>query len=43
MPRWSNWRPTRRSPLDRGITGKLYDASSEIRLLQEMVLGIGGW
>jgi starch phosphorylase len=30
-------------PVDRGITGKLYEASSEIRLLQEMVLGIGGW
>ncbi len=31
------------SPADRGITSKLYDASGEIRLLQEMVLGIGGW
>jgi starch phosphorylase len=31
------------SPVARGITGKLYDASAEIRLLQEMVLGIGGW
>jgi starch phosphorylase len=30
-------------PVDRGITSKLYEASSEIRLLQEMVLGIGGW
>jgi starch phosphorylase len=28
---------------DRGITSKLYDGRSEIRLLQEMVLGIGGW
>jgi glycogen phosphorylase len=31
------------SPADRGITAKLYDAGREIRLLQEMVLGIGGW
>ncbi|MBI4286773.1 MAG: alpha-glucan family phosphorylase [Chloroflexi bacterium] len=31
------------SPPDRGITSKLYDACSEIRLVQEMVLGIGGW
>jgi starch phosphorylase len=30
-------------PIDRGITGKLYDANSEIRLCQEIVLGIGGW
>jgi DDE domain/Carbohydrate phosphorylase len=30
-------------PADRGITGKLYDGRREIRLLQEMVLGIGGW
>lgn len=30
-------------PADRGITAKLYDAIPEIRLLQEMVLGIGGW
>ena len=28
---------------DRGITGKLYDAGSEIRILQEIVLGVGGW
>ena len=28
---------------DRGITSKLYDGRREIRLLQEMVLGIGGW
>ena len=28
---------------DRGITGKLYDAGSEIRILQEVVLGVGGW
>jgi len=31
------------SPVDRGITGKLYDAGTEIRLLQEIVLGVGGW
>jgi starch phosphorylase len=31
------------SPADRGITGKLYDAGRDIRLLQEMALGIGGW
>lgn len=31
------------SPVDRGITGKLYDSGTEIRLLQEIVLGIGGW
>ena len=31
------------SPFDRGITGKLYDARPELRLIQEMVLGIGGW
>jgi glycogen phosphorylase len=31
------------NPVDRGITGKLYDAGTEIRLLQEIVLGIGGW
>ncbi len=31
------------SPLDRGITGSLYGGGRETRLLQEMVLGIGGW
>jgi len=31
------------SSADRGITGKLYDADSEIRILQEIVLGVGGW
>jgi len=31
------------SPADRGITGKLYDAGTEIRLLQEIMLGVGGW
>ncbi len=31
------------SPVDRGITAELYGGGSEQRLLQEMVLGIGGW
>jgi starch phosphorylase len=31
------------SPADRGITGELYGGNSELRLLQEIVLGIGGW
>ena len=31
------------SPADRGITGKLYDAETEIRILQELVLGVAGW
>ena len=31
------------SPLDRGITGKLYGGGEELRLVQEIVLGIGGW
>src|SRR5271155_908121 len=31
------------SPVDRGITGKLYEAGTEIRLLQEIILGVGGW
>lgn len=31
------------SPFDRGITGKLYISGGELRLLQELVLGIGGW
>ncbi len=31
------------SPRDRGITSKLYDSSKELRFLQELVLGIGGW
>jgi len=31
------------SPMDRGITSKLYGGGPEIRLLQEIVLGIGGW
>jgi glycogen phosphorylase len=31
------------SPADRGITAKLYDGGNEMRLAQEIVLGIGGW
>lgn len=31
------------TPLDRGITNELYGGSSEHRLRQEIVLGIGGW
>ena len=31
------------SPADRGIAGKLYGGGTETRLLQEIVLGIGGW
>ncbi len=30
-------------PWDRGITASLYDAGQDKRMLQEMVLGIGGW
>ncbi len=30
-------------PGDRGITSELYGGSEEVRLQQEMVLGIGGW
>ncbi len=30
-------------PADRGITGELYGGGWEMRLQQEMVLGIGGW
>jgi starch phosphorylase len=30
-------------PGDRGITAKLYGGAPEMRLLQEIVLGIGGW
>lgn len=29
--------------VDRGITGSLYGADPEVRLLQELVIGIGGW
>ncbi len=31
------------SPFDRGITAKLYGGDPEARLMQESVLGIGGW
>lgn len=31
------------SPIDRGITNALYAGEKEIRLLQEIILGIGGW
>ncbi|SPE60218.1 Alpha-glucan phosphorylase [Verrucomicrobia bacterium] len=30
-------------PAHRGITGELYGGGSEVRLKQEMALGIGGW
>ena len=30
-------------PIDRGITGKLYDDAPDIRLRQELVLGLAGW
>lgn len=31
------------SPDDRGITSELYGGGSEVRLMQEIVLGLGGW
>jgi glycogen phosphorylase len=31
------------SPIHRGITSQLYGGNSELRLKQELVLGIGGW
>ena len=31
------------SPTDQGITSQLYGGGREVRFLQEMVLGIGGW
>jgi glycogen phosphorylase len=31
------------SPVDRGITSELYGGGPELRLMQELVLGIGGW
>src|SRR5207247_8050888 len=31
------------NPSDRGITGQLYGGDREMRLQQEMALGIGGW
>lgn len=30
-------------PADRGITAQLYGGGPEVRILQEMALGIGGW
>lgn len=31
------------NPSDRGITTKLYGGGTELRLMQEIVLGVGGW
>ena len=31
------------SPVDRGITSKLYGGDHDVQFLQEVVLGIGGW
>jgi starch phosphorylase len=31
------------APADRGITAQLYGGGPEVRLMQEMALGIGGW
>ncbi len=31
------------SPADRGITSQLYGGGPELRLVQELVLGVGGW
>ncbi len=31
------------NPADRGITAKLYGGGTEMRLMQEIVLGVGGW
>lgn len=31
------------SPIDRGITGKLYQGATLVRFLQQVVLGIAGW
>lgn len=31
------------SPVDRGITGTLYGGGTEMRLMQEIALGVGGW
>jgi starch phosphorylase len=30
-------------PSDRGLTGTLYGGTSQVRLLQEIILGVGGW
>jgi starch phosphorylase len=34
---------TMNGPVDRSITGTLYGGGSEQRLMQEIVLGVGGW
>ena len=31
------------SPVNRGVTSELYGGGKELRLQQEMVLGLGGW
>jgi starch phosphorylase len=31
------------APADRGLTSTLYGGNSEVRLLQEIILGVGGW
>jgi starch phosphorylase len=31
------------TPADRGLTSALYGGNAEVRLLQEIILGIGGW
>ena len=31
------------SPADRGLTSALYGGTAEVRLLQEIILGVGGW
>ena len=31
------------SPADRGLTAKLYGGGSEMRLMQEIILGVAGW
>jgi glycogen phosphorylase len=31
------------APADRGLTSALYGGNSEVRLLQEIILGVGGW
>jgi starch phosphorylase len=33
----------RNDPFDRGISARLYDPGAEMRLLQEILLGFGGW
>ncbi|HEX7111863.1 MAG TPA: alpha-glucan family phosphorylase [Mizugakiibacter sp.] len=33
----------RNGPADRGVTAQLYGGGVEMRLLQEIVLGVGGW